>query len=325
MITPYLRFCKTTVAETAAAIHGAAMDARKVWISQLCRFVPTDILRVLIELTHDAACRRIEDAEYLTASGFQSVLITLPVVNRDSLSRLRSLISQAQFTVVIDHFVHAELLSQVAVSAGGTIGVLLDVDLGLQMTGIRPGPDSVLLASALTRLPGIFLRGVYVDDRGDDESSTGESTALSFEQSIGVAIHCQRIIQESGIACSEIVSGLSMLNEAIAHPAVTAILANPLSAKLASPNTFSEVPDRHHRPAVELVCSVISRPSLECCVIDAGQCNWGDSKHLQIIDPSGASLLRALPEIAVLSLSGASLDLRIGDEVTLVHPRLTAN
>jgi D-serine deaminase-like pyridoxal phosphate-dependent protein len=54
----------------------------------------------------------------------------------------------------------AQGLSRAAQAAGLTIGVLVEVNLGLNRCGLEPGPDLVALAAAITRLPGLRLDGV---------------------------------------------------------------------------------------------------------------------------------------------------------------------
>ena len=311
------------MAENAASIHTVTNAAGKVWAPILCRFVPNEILQIIQQYTLNASCRRIEDAEHLSAAGFRSVLITIPIVHPEGLTRVSALASQAELTVVIDHFRHAELLSQAllaaVLSASLSADVLIDVDLGRRVTGVRPGPDSALLAAAIARLPNIRLRGVYVDVR--ECTTTGPNgSALSFEESIGVAAHCRRIIEAGGIPCAEIVSGQSHVAALSAMSAVTVVMASPLSAGTKSTGQGAAHLNDNSKAALELVCSVVSRPSLEWCVIDAGRLSWGDARYLQVLHPSGARLLHALPEVATLQLSGESMDLRIGDTVILSHP-----
>jgi hypothetical protein len=63
------------------------------------------------------------------------------------------------------------------------------------------------------------------------------------------------------------------------------------------------------------VSQVISRPSLEWCVIDIGTGLIEQAFHTQVSHPAGVQLLKTHRDISSLQLSGESLDLRIGDEM----------
>jgi D-serine deaminase-like pyridoxal phosphate-dependent protein len=307
------------VNKNADSIRALVNDAGKVWAPTLGRFVPKEILQVILQRTLHTSCRSVEDAAALIAAGFQSALITRPVVSPESLLQAASLAECAKLTVVIDHFRHAELLSRTLLETGATASVLIDVDVGRQVTGVRPGPDSALLAAAIAQLPNIRLDGVYVDDQHCGTGVTGDSMPMSFEESIEVAQHCQKIIKSNGIACSQVVSGRIQIHAAAGRKSVTTMTASPFAVQHESTNGVSLVAGEDQTPALSLVCRVISRPSLEWCIIDAGKLFWDNSASLQIMKPSGARLLHALSDIATILLSGESLDLRIGDEVLLTH------
>jgi len=319
LITPHFRFCRTTVYENAASIDALANESGKVWAPTLSRFVPNEVLQVILQRTHHTSCRSVEDAAALIAAGFQSVLIIRPVVSPEALLQISSLANRAKLTFVIDHFRHAELFSQALLETGASAKVLIDVDVGRQVTGVRPGPDSALLAAAIAQLPNIWLDGVHVDDQHCGTSVTGDSVPMSFDESIAVAEHCQKIIKSNGIACSQVVSGRVQIHAAARRHAVTTMTASPFAVQRESTNDVSLVAGEVQTPALSLVCRVISRPSLEWCVIDAGQLFWDDAAYPEIVKPRGARMLHALSDIATILLSGESLDLRIGDEVIMTH------
>ena len=72
-----------------------------------------------------------------------------------------------------------------------------------------------------------------------------------------------------------------------------------------------------HQPCVSLIATVISRPTLEWCVIDAGTNTLGDMSDVRIYAPSGAAILSSTTETSTLKISGEASDLRIGDTVRL--------
>ncbi|MFO0999887.1 MAG: alanine racemase [Planctomycetaceae bacterium] len=238
--------------------------------------------------------------------------MTRPIVDADSLRTLSTFCRQCDVCVTIDHFRHAELLSQAIVAHELTVRVLLDVDTGHSLTGVRPGPDSVRLATAVSQLPGLELAGVIVDESTFDKSLPLSDQGGALVQAVAVAKHCQRMVEASGLACRELAAGLKNFTAALTDPDVTRVLASPFRMDRTA-NRQSGLDKK--RPALSLVGRVISRPSLEWCVIDIGTGLIEQAFRTQVSYPAGVQLLKTHCDISSLQLSGESLDLRIGDEI----------
>jgi len=354
VITPYLRYRLSIIRNIATSMQHAARKAGKRWQPHLSGHVPQEVLNVIAGRADGASCRTVFDSEHLAAAGFASLILTRPVVDPDALTRLSKVAASAQITVVVDHFRQAELLSHAMISAGTSAEILIDVDLGQQTTGVRPGPDSVRLAAAVNRLSGVRLRGVFVDDRNLGLQPDGQQ-ASGFSEVLAIARHCQRMIQADNMACDEIVTGQAQFNAAWQASGVSVVLGDPLIPSDAAATSADET-ENHRREknetrkaesnhgeikdgsitdgvAVELVARVLSRPSLEWCVVDVGAADLGEldsravyhsvspkrSGHRNLTTrPRGGSLLHVRTDVSTLALSCESLDLRIGDEVVIV-------
>lgn len=234
------------------------------------------------------------------------LIIRYPVVHSDDTEPLEHFAREFAVVIVVDHYRHAELVSEVAVRSGRTIELLIDVDLGYQRTGVRPGPDSVLLAQAITRLPGLRLRGVFLRTSVLPESPSLDS---DLRNSITVGRHCLKFIQAAEIACEQLVMeetrGLSIEEN------VSVVLNSPLPVP---PGSIQE-PMRSE--IAEHTARVIARPSLEWCVIDAGTNDLRTIEVPNVLRPGGATVRTMDREQTTLSLVDESLDLRIGDAVSL--------
>ena len=317
MKTPFLRYRSTMIQKSLNSVVAklAASDKTsgdKSWAPLLSDRIPLSVLSLISKVTSSASVRSADEATTLSAAGFRSILLTRPVVDADSLRTLSILARNGDVCVTIDHFRHAELLSQAMVAEDRTVSILLDVDTGHSLTGVRPGPDSVRLATAVSQLHGLQPVGVIVD-----ESTVAEFFPLSDKQSalaqaVAVARHCQRMIEESGLACGELAAGFDDFAGALTDPDVSRVLANPF--KIDGNVTPQSGLDKQ-RPALSLVGRVISRPSLEWCVIDIGTGLIEQAFHTQVSHPAGVQLLKPHRDISSLQLSSESLDLRIGDEI----------
>ncbi len=317
MITPYLWFAKSALTENVRRLHEHSVAKNRHWAAALTDGIPADLIHdVVLPATEFASCRTVANAEFLCAAGFKNIILTGRVIGIESLQRLREVAEQAQITAVIDHFRHAELLSQCvqssANSASVTLRVLIEVDLGQQSTGVCPGTDAARLAAAAARLPGLSVVGVFAscnecrDDGNFDENSTDSSANVT------IAEHALRSICEVTPDCHEIVVLVSSADDAAwADSRVTSLIASPFMMM----SMYAD--DQLRPPGVLLMSMVVSRPTLEWCIIDAGKIALADASDIYVHAPAGATILRSTDNTSTLQLSGESIDLRIGDIVQL--------
>lgn len=230
------------------------------------------------------------------------VLLRYPIVVDPETANLIQLVQTVTVTVVLDHFRHAELASRAAVSAGRTIDVLLDADCGHVGTGVNPGPDSVLLAEGIRRLPGLRIRGIYLRTRVIPNGPRRESDLVN---AIAVGRHCQKFVRQTGIPCEELISDEFFPGDETQF--LTAVIHSPGPS---IPATFHLA-----TPGLSAPARVISRPSLEACVISAGRSDLNCVDVPVVLSPTGATIRTMDEEQTTLTLSGESLDLKIGDEV----------
>ena len=284
----------------------------KSWAPLLSGQIPSSALSLISKVTSQASVGSADEAATLAAVGFRSFVLTRPIVDAESLRTLSILTQDCDVCATIDHFRHAELLSQAMVTEDRTVSILLDVDTGHSLTGVRPGPDSIRLATAVTQLPGLELAGVIVDESTFAESLPLSESRGALVQAVAVAKHCQRMVEASGLACRDLAAGLDDFTAALTDPDVTRVLTSPF--KTDGTVTHQSGLDKK-RPALSLVGRVISRPSLEWCVIDIGTGLIEQAFHTQVSYPAGVQLLKTHRDVSSLQLSGESLDLRIGDEI----------
>ena len=241
------------------------------------------------------------------------------MIEVESLQRLRAVAECTQITAVIDHFRHAELLSQCVQSCANpasiTIRVLIEVDLGKQSVGVCPGPDALRLALATARLPGLSVVGVFASSAECDVNLNSSVHNSGVSTIVTIAEHALRSIRDVAAECCENVILVSSTdNLAYSDSRVTLLIASPFML------INNNVSDQAISPAVLLISTVISRPTLEWCVIDAGRMTLVAPSNVSVHDPAGATILRSTDETSTLQLSGESTDLRIGDTVQLGQP-----
>ena len=312
-MTPVLSFSDVAITENVRRLNELAVQSHRRWAAALTQVVPISVLRdFILPITKHASCNRIHDAEHLADAGFEQIILTGRVVDSESLRRLRRIAVRTQMIVVIDHFRHAELLSQCAFQSSGEIQTLIEVDVGRQAAGVRPGPDASLLATATSHLPGLRVMGVFASaNLCPAEHNYGDADA-EFAEIVTIAGHTLQSIRDVLAECRETVISVSSLRMPLMqHARSSCLVVSPFV------DFADDIPFAARQSCVSLIATVISRPTLEWCVIDAGTNAFGDMSDVRIQEPTGASILNSTPESSTLQISGEACDLRIGDTIRL--------
>jgi D-serine deaminase-like pyridoxal phosphate-dependent protein len=97
-----------------------------------------------------ACCAKPGEAEALATAGVTGLLITSPIASADVAARCAALTQlDPGLMVVIDHPDGVRFLQAACEDAGASLGVLIDVDVGMGRTGVADPAAAVVLADAI--------------------------------------------------------------------------------------------------------------------------------------------------------------------------------
>lgn len=103
---------------------------------------------------------KVGEAEVMLGAGPPDLLVAYPIIGRAKLERLMQVARKTQVTVALDSLVVARQLSEAAREARVEIGVLAEVDAGLNRVGVSPGPELLELARGIRSLPALRFEGI---------------------------------------------------------------------------------------------------------------------------------------------------------------------
>ncbi len=140
-------------------------------VGRLRPHVKTHKCREAILLTiaagiHKFKCATIAEAELLGQCGAKDVLFAYQPTG-PKLARFIKIIQtfpQTTFSSLVDNFASVTQLSDAAVKAELQISVYVDLNVGMNRTGIAPGEAASRLYSACALLPGVCAVGFHVYD-----------------------------------------------------------------------------------------------------------------------------------------------------------------
>ncbi|MBX3443960.1 MAG: DSD1 family PLP-dependent enzyme [Planctomyces sp.] len=267
---------------------------------------------------------KVSEAEVFIDAGIPDVLVANMVVGEPKLERLAALTRRGDPIVAIDHFVQAEALDDVCRRRGTRCRVLLELNIGLNRVGIRPGVDAWELARGVARLKHITLAGIMGYEGHLLTIPDPEEKRAKIAAAMALLVENRDALEREGIPIGIVsAGGTGSYQDAADCPGITELQAG--GGTFADPFYVDRCGVRGLEPALALIATVVSRTKRERAVLDCGR----KSLHPDIHPPTIAGCVngRPLPDAAItqfsaehttLELGPQSQDLRIGDKVELI-------
>ena len=267
---------------------------------------------------------KTSEAAIFAENEVSDILIANMVIGDEKLKRVARMCEHGNPIVACDHFVQAEALSEVCLKHGVCSRVILEVDLGLNRVGIRPGPDAIQLAQGIDRLNGVQLVGIM----GYEGHLLTEPDEEKKERQIWTAMNLLEELRDkmlqSGMCC-DIASagGTGSYQITSKHSAVTELQAG--GGIFADPFYLERCGVTGLKPALFVTATVVSRPCLNRAVLDVGRKSIHPDIHPpQIVrmangkELTDASVSSLSAEHLVVNLGIESQHLIVGDKVVLI-------
>lgn len=194
---------KANIDTMAAFFAGRPCGLRPHFKSHKC----TMIARMQIEAgAVGVTCAKLGEAEVIADAGISDILIANQIVGKEKMARLIELARRVNPMVAVDSAENVRELSNAASSAGVTIRVLVEVDIGMNRCGVAPGSPALDLTKIVLASPGLSFEGLQGYEghlvllRDEDERAEKTRAALKM------LIDTRRLIEDSGVPVN-IVSG----------------------------------------------------------------------------------------------------------------------
>jgi len=289
-----------------------------------CHKSPVIAHRLLKAGAIGVTCAKVSEAEVFAEAGVRDILIANAIVGPQKLERVAALTRWADPIVVVDHFVQAEALAEVCRRRGTTCRVILEVNIGMNRVGIRPGTDTRELAQGVSKLSGIRLVGIMGYEGHLLAIPDVEEKNHRIRSAIAILEETRDVMLADGIECSIVSAGgtgsletTSSLSAPTELQSGAVIFADPYYAHSCGLTGYT--------PALRLIATVVSRSKLERGILDSGR----KTVHADIMPPRLVGTVEGRPlsdavvtglnaEHGILELGPESQSLRIGDKVELI-------
>ncbi len=264
------------------------------------------------------SCSKISEAEVMVAAGATEVRMIEQVVGPSQLTRLASLAERATMIAVADAPEHLDLLDRAAEATGVRLDVMLEVEIGLERCGVRPGADALALARDAARRPNLRFRGLHAHEGAimiTDYEARGAAALPRLQR----LVDCRSDLEAAGLEFDICGAGATTTWDIAGRlDGITEI--DPGSYALMDARLAEVMPESGFGCALSLIATVISRPARNRAVLDVGHKAVGlagDGGWPAVVGRPGVTVNRLNSEHGILDLDDG-VELGIGERVRLI-------
>ena len=252
------------------------------------------------------------EAAVLAAAGMDDLFVVNTVAHPAKLRLLAELARDHRILVAVDEAPNAAALSASAVRAGSTLGVMVEVDTGMDRCGVDTARECLALARWVTELPGLRFEGITGYEGHCSLTFDNELRHERQREAMAFFTGVADLLEANGIPCQiRSAGGIATWNWTAAYPGLTEIQAGTY---VVMDNFHGQmVPGFEH--SLTIAATVISRQS-DKVIVDAGNKSVADPADVTIADHD-LRVLRFDEEHGIFSAPEGS-SLRVGDAVALV-------
>jgi D-serine deaminase-like pyridoxal phosphate-dependent protein len=263
-----------------------------------------------------------DEAMVFWTAGFSPVFLAYPPIGDHKLERLRPAIEAGSLIVGLDDLWVARQLGEFATRIGAPdVPVMFETDVGMGRTGLAYGGVAARAAVEVGRSKGLRLAGIYAHEGHAHAAGRAHLREVAAEVSRRLVATAE-LIRAAGQSCDVLSAGTCLTAWHMSRDdGLTEV--RPGTYVFNDVRTVVDGGAEWDQCAVTVLATVISRPDAARFVIDAGAKtlttaydeNYGFGLVLGI---KGARLARLSEEHGVVTLEDSSVDVRVGDRVSVI-------
>lgn len=267
-------------------------------------------------------CQTLSEVEVMVHGGIDDIYLSYIVATQPKLNRLVHLSDTLDsFVTTVDSKGNIDPLQAAAADHDTTVGVVLELDIGLNRLGAHPS-DAVELARYISDAPNLNFRGIMAFEA--HIKRTAETPAEYDEQCHEAMEEVAAIVEDikdAGIPVEEVkVGSTGTSKHSGKHPVVTEI--NPGMYPFNDVGELGRV--RKDECALTVLTTVLSAPTEDRVIVDAGSKTMAMDlgrdpvpKHRDDI-----AYFNASEEHGWIDTSESAKDFAVGDRIEFIIPHV---
>ena len=216
-------------------------------------------------------CATFAEAEMLALGGARDVFLAYNVVgpNIGRAVRYRQRFPEVRFCVAADHPEPVEALNDAMAHAGEHIHVFVDIDSGLQRTGLPPGTEACELYAKIDGSSHLTPAGLHLYDGQNHQTDLGDRQR-AVDRCWDAVCTLRERLKNASLAVPAIVAGGTGSFPVYAGKDDPTLELSPGTCVLHDDRYTREFPDMKFVAAALVLTRVVSRPSHNLVTFDLG-------------------------------------------------------
>jgi D-serine deaminase-like pyridoxal phosphate-dependent protein len=254
-------------------------------------------------------------------------------VGKPKIERLLKLTRKSPDTMsVVDNLLHAQQLSNAAVSAKVNLNIMIDIDPAGRRTGVPPGEMAIGLAEKIIKLPNIKLRGIHGYSGGSAHVIGFEARQQHSKSVMNPVIETFTRLKQMGLPV-EIMSGGSTGTynidtefQGMTELQVGSYVFMDVDYRAIGGKNGALYDD--FAPSLTVMATVISKSYADRATTDAGikAFSTDRTKYFpEIKGATGVTVAYGGDEHGILTFSNPDREFKIGDRVEFIIPHCDPN
>ncbi len=272
------------------------------------------------------ACAKVEEAEVLVLSGVtRNILIANQVVTRQKIAKLMGLNRHAEVMVCVDDPVNVSDLSDAACHFGVSVGVFVEVNVGMNRCGVNSPAEAVSLAQQVCAATGLRFAGLQGYEGHVVHIADAEVRRKAARNDLSRLLEAKREVEAAGMKVLLVDSGgTGSYNITGEIEGIDEIQAG---SYLFSDVSYLRVL-KDFLPSLRILTTVVSHQSKSRVVTDAGMKAASIDQALpEPIGVTGLKVAKLAEEHCLIDVEAGAADVRVGQKISLIpgHVCTTVN
>lgn len=266
--SPALIYYKEIIERNVQSILAMAGGPQRLW-PHVKSHKSADMVRMLMDKgIRRFKCATIAEGEMVGQVGAEQAIVSYPLVgpNIARFVKLAMAFPKTEFFAIGDDERQLRLLSEEAAGAGLRLNLLLDINDGLNRTGIATAKAGELYRKAAA-MPGILVRGMHVYDGHRHEPSLEDRERL-VAADVAAVYALREQLSAEGYDCGTMVMGGTPSFPC--HTRYQDVYVSPGTCLIQDYGYASAFPDLPFEIGAMLLTRVISHPAPGVFTVDLG-------------------------------------------------------
>lgn len=262
-------------------------------------------------------CAKLGEAEVMAAAGIEDILIANQVVGPQKIARLVNLRGQADVKVVVDDPANVAALGAAAQAKGVVLGVLVEVNTGMNRAGVLPGQPAVALSRQIHETPGLRYLGLMAWEGHTLVHEDANQKQHEIEKAVGLLAETAALCRQADLPVTIISGGGSGTYKI--SPFIPGLTEIQAGGAIFSDLTYQKWGVETEQ-ALFVRSTVVSRPTPDRLIFDAGFKSLPAWFGRAPQPPALAAFkdFKASAEHGIVTLTTPDTSIRVGDAFDFV-------